>query len=339
MKNLFSFSIAAALAFGVNAYADAPAAKPEMKPQQVRWLLAHEPADAFRRAAKTFAEQLKRETNGELELVVLTPKDVGSDHQQLSSEEVFSLLSQGKVELSQTVTTGIGEIEKKFWVLDLPFLFRNHEHAAKVLEGKVGKQLLASLEKDKVKGLAFTYSGGFRVVPALDREIRSVKDFSGLRVRTSSSPVAHETLKALGATPVPMTIEDSQEALAAAQVGAAETTYIRVKSVIGENSKYVNETYHSLFLTSILASEKFYKSLSKRNQEALNRAALNAARIERQDSVNDGVKVRADFEKSGVKVVKMNSANLNEFRKTMAPIYKKFEPMFGRELIEDIRRQ
>lgn len=172
-----------------------------MKPIKVRWLIAHEPADAFRRAAKTFAEQLKIESKGQMELQVMMPKDFGSANGNIEPMEIFELLRDRKVELSQTVTTGIGMIEPTFWALDLPFLFRDHKHATKVLEGKVGTGLLASLEKSKMHGLAFTYSGGFRVVPSMSKAINSYADFKGMRVRTTNSPVAQATLEMLAALP------------------------------------------------------------------------------------------------------------------------------------------
>jgi len=314
----------------------ASASQTETKPIKVRWLIAHEPLDAFRRAAKTFSEELKKESHGQMELVVMLPKDVGSTTGNVEPKEIFDLLKHGDVELSQTVTSGVGEIEPNFYALDLPFLFRSHEHAAKVLEGKVGQHLLASLEKSEVRGLAFTYSGGYRVIPSVDKPIASVKDFKGMRVRTTASPVAQATLRQLGAVPVPLSLEDGHSAMSFGDIDAAETTYIRVTSVIGEKAKYLNETFHSLFLTSILASDKFYKSLSPENREALKRAAMTAARIERQDSIDDGVKVKAEFQSHGMKVVRMSAAEEKAFRAKVKPVYKKFDTMFEKNLVDDI---
>ena len=90
--------------------------------------------------------------------------------------------------------------------------------------------------------------------------------------------MAQATLRQLGAVPVPLSLEDGHNAMSLGDIDAAETTYIRVTSVIGEKAHYLNETFHSLFLTSILASDKFYKSLSAENKEALKRAAMKAGR-------------------------------------------------------------
>lgn len=341
MKNLLktqAFIMAGALV-SVGAVAYAANSEKTVKPVKVRWLLAHQPIDAFRRAAKSFAQELNKETNGQLELVLLEPKDVGSKTDNVEPKRIFELLANGDVELSQTVTTGIGEIEPDFWALDLPFLFKDHKHASRVLDGKVGGKLLASLEKRHIHGLAFTYSGGFRIIPSTSTALRSVEDFQGLKVRTTNSPVAQATLRMLGATPVPLSLEEGQTALNSGSIEAAETTYIRVNSVIGDNSKYLNDTGHSLFLTSILASDKFMSSLSPQNRAALRRAALNAARLEREDSVNDGNKLKAEFQEAGVQVVSMNKANREAFRRKVMPIYKKFETMFDSGLVNSIKAE
>lgn len=310
-------------------------AKP--KPRKIRWLIAHEPIDVFKRAAKNFNEALNKESGGTLELQVLTPSDVGQSDGNVPSKKIFHMLAAGKVDMSQTVTTGIGELEKKFWVLDLPFLFKNHEHAAKVLEGDVGQKLLASLEKDKLHGLAFTYSGGFRVIPSLSKGIHNVDDFKGLKVRTTNSPVAQETLKLLGAVPVETPLTAAKAKLEAKTVDAAETTYVRYNTVGSKDSKYVNETFHSLFLTALIAGDKFYSSLTPLEQQALRRAAIQAARIERADSLRDGEQVKQELLKNGHELVKMSDSDRKVFESKVQPVYQKFEPVFGKDLIQEIQ--
>ena len=325
------------LLFIGNSFADT-ASNLAPKPIKVRWLIAHEPIDAFRRAAKTFSAELSKESHGQMTLEILTPKDFGSS-ENMNPKKIFRLLRSGQVELSQTVTTGVGSIEPKFFVLDLPFLFKSHEHASRVLDGAIGHQLLASLDKTQVHGLAFTYSGGFRVVPSSNRAIHSADDFKGLNVRTTNSPVAQETLRLLGAKPVPMGINATKSALESNNVDAAETTYIRIPNVASDNTKFINETHHSLFLTAILASRKFYDSLSEENRGALSRAALSAAKIERQDSVDDGEKAKAAFQKKGVEIVEMSAANRTIFENRLQPVYKTFEGTLGKDLIQSILAQ
>ena len=85
--------------------------------------------------------------------------------------------------MSQMYTTTLGEFNKDLFVLDMPFLFRSHEHAAQVLEGQIGQSLMAGLAKSSnIQGLAFTYSGGYRMIAAT-KALKTVDDFKDVRIR------------------------------------------------------------------------------------------------------------------------------------------------------------
>lgn len=315
------------------------AAQNQTKPVTIKWLIAHEPISAFQRAAKTFAETVAKETKGEVQVQVLFPSDFGSKTGNLPTRKVLDLLAKNKVQMCQTVTTGIGEVEPKFWVFDLPFLFNGHDHATRVLDGQVGQKILASLSSRNLHGLAFTYSGGFRILPGKDRELRTIEDFKGLKVRTSMSPVAQQTYRLLGAQPVPTALHKAKDAFKSGKVDLGEATYVRFNTIAGKSEKVINETYHSLFLTAILSNESFFKSLSKEHRTAIEKAALEAARIERADSLTDGERVKQDAMKSGVKLVKMSDEELRRFEEATRPVYGDYAKQFGGELIEEIRKE
>jgi TRAP-type C4-dicarboxylate transport system substrate-binding protein len=84
----------------------------------------------------------------------------------VTKHDLLDLMEQGKIEMSQMYTTWLAEkIDQDMLALDMPFIFADHDHATRVLEGEVGEFLLNKItEKSNVRGMAFTYSGGFRNV-------------------------------------------------------------------------------------------------------------------------------------------------------------------------------
>ena len=66
--------------------------------------------------------------------------------------------------MSQTYSTVLGKLYNRLWALDLPFLFRSHQHAAAVLDGPIGSELLAGLVPSGLRGLSFTPIGGYRII-------------------------------------------------------------------------------------------------------------------------------------------------------------------------------
>jgi tripartite ATP-independent transporter DctP family solute receptor len=316
------------------------AAVSKTEPRKIRWVLAHEPVTLFNRAASHFAEEVKKRSNGQLEVEVLTVPQYAAKYNKgriLRHDQVVKYIQIGNIEMSQTYTTDLGRLNPDLYVLDLPFLFRNHAHATKVLEGEVGNALLAGLAPANVRGLAFTYSGGYRVIPS-KKEITSIDQFKGMKIRTSGSPVAKDTFAALGATPIPLDLEDVPQASKEGRIEGAESTYPRFYSMKqNEVSSVLNDTQHSLFLTSIVVNEKFWNSLSPDLQKAVRESAVSAARLERQESIEDAELTKEKCRKEGIKVTTLSEKEQERFKAATKDIYKKYHSKFSKDYISAIQ--
>ena len=258
----------------------------------------------------------------------------------VGKHELVDFLDRDDIQMSQTYTITLGQINKDFYALDLPFLFKDHDHASRVFESEIGKGLLDSLEKDhKIKGLAFTYSGGFRIIPGQEA-VNKIEDLRGMKIRTSHSPVAIDTFKALGANVVPMEIEELSEGLAQEEVTVGESTYPRVYA-LGQNkvSKVVNHTEHSLFLTSILIGSDFWNTLSADEQAIISEAAIEAARYERSISIDDIIATQTRCEQDGIQIIRMSSEEQVRFADATKGVYVKYADYFSKGLVEQIQQK
>jgi len=312
-----------------------------MSKKHVKWVLAHEPIELFIRAAKVFASEVNSRAPEALEIEVMTMSEYAEKYNNgvvVGKHELVDLLDSGAIQMSQTYTITLGKINKDFFALDLPFLFKDHDHASRVFEGDVGAELLDSLEQSKkIKGLAFTYSGGFRIIPG-NETVAKIEDLRGMKVRTSFSPVAIETFKTLGADVVPMELEELSDNLASANVAVGESTYPRVYALGHDKvSKVINHTEHSLFLTSILVGTDFWNTLSPELQAIVSESAKVAARYERSISIDDIVKTQVRAEADGIEVVRMSAEEKARFAEATKVVYQKFENYFTPGLVSKIQ--
>ena len=151
------------------------------KTTKIRWVIAHEPLSLFVRAAKDFQQFVNEAQSAEkIEVEVMTLNEYSekyNDGVAVSKHDLLDLMEQGKIEMSQMYTTWLAEdIEHDMLALEMPFIFENHEHATRVLEGEVGETLLEKItEKSNVRGMAFTYSGGFRNI-ITNKKVSGLKD-------------------------------------------------------------------------------------------------------------------------------------------------------------------
>jgi TRAP-type C4-dicarboxylate transport system substrate-binding protein len=313
-----------------------------MTKKHVKWVLAHEPIELFIRAAKVFASEVNSRAPEALDIEVMTMSEYAEKYNKgvmVGKHDLVDLLDAGEIQMSQTYTITLGKINKDFFALDLPFLFKDHDHASRVFEGKVGKGLLDSLqESKKVKGLAFTYSGGFRIIPG-NEPVSRIEDLRGVKLRTSFSPVAIETFKTLGADVVPMELEELTDNLGKATVAVGESTYPRIYALNQAGvSNYINHTEHSLFLTSILIGTDFWNTLSPELQTVVSESAQVAARHERELSIEDVKLVQARAQADGIEVIKMTTEEQARFAEATKVVYSKFENYFSAGLVEKIQK-
>ncbi|CAB4137942.1 DctP TRAP-type C4-dicarboxylate transport system, periplasmic component [uncultured Caudovirales phage] len=309
----------------------------------IRWVLAHEPYDLFLRAAEKFASEVAEKTNNEIKIEVLGLTeyvDLYNNGQALDRYKIRELVDNGTIEMSQMYTTTLGLLDQDMFVLDMPFIFRDHEHAARVLDGEIGQELMDSLaSKSNIKGLAFTYSGGFRAIIG-NRVIESIDDMKGMTVRVAHCPVAEDTIRALGAEPVVMPIEQLRDAIGSHTVDAGESTYPRIYGMKqNETAGVINHTEHSLFLTTLIMNKGLWNDLTVEQQQIFRDAALAAAHIERAESLEDVEITRDRAEKDGIRVVDLSDQTKQQFKQATQSIYSKYQNYFSNNLINRIQQQ
>jgi tripartite ATP-independent transporter DctP family solute receptor len=161
--------------------------------------LAHEVAVGSTQdmAAKKFAELVKERTNGEVVVSVFPNSGLGP------AQQALNLMRGGSIEIIQSGSTTFNGLVGETAALELPFLFRDSEHAYHVLDGKVGQSILDKLEPHGIKGLAFL-ENGWREVTNNRHPVRSHEDIKGLKIRTTPNPFHIQAFQLLGANPVPM---------------------------------------------------------------------------------------------------------------------------------------
>jgi TRAP-type C4-dicarboxylate transport system substrate-binding protein len=312
--------------------------------RKIRWLLYHTPVELFIRTAEAFSEKITELTNGNIEIEIIPLEDY--DQHVATQGEQFSpiaLMQSGDIEMSQIHTSRIGTWNTPdFFALELPFLFSDHDHATRVLDGEIGMGMLGRLSQTTpMRGLAFTYSGGYRVI-ASDKIINNVEDLAGLKVAVFSMPILHDIVKSFGCEPMVVSNrENSQEERAKRHLASLQTTLPRYQvEADAEVQKYVTNTQHSMYLTSIVISANFWDTLSIEEQAAMTEASQYSSKLERAWSIADADKIANDADEQK----RLKIQNYQEFpqvekdkMKAMSQkIYTKYTPMFSTGLVQGI---
>jgi tripartite ATP-independent transporter DctP family solute receptor len=263
-------------------------------------------------AVRHMGELLRQRTGGWHSIAV---ESSDKDSENFTAGQVrIGLLDMARVNLAVFNSLAPATI-----VPSLPFLFRSTEHLRRVLDGPIGRQILASLEGEGFIGLCF-YDMGARSFYSSKGPIRSVDDLKGLAVRVQPSDISVEMIKAMGARPVPMPFDHVTAALKAGVVDASENNWpAYVAAGHHRVAKYYSLTEHSMMPGVLVFSKKVWTELSPADRVALRAAAKESVPFMRArlDAYEVAARIRA--ENSGSQVI--DNVDRKSFADVLLPLY------------------
>lgn len=312
--------------------------------KKIKWLIAHEPVDLFLRTANAFSKKIAELTNNAYEVEIFTASQANEMVFKGNPKDPMTALESNEIQMSQLHISELARWHSPdFFALDLPFLFTSHDHATRVLEGEIGKTMLKGLAtRSPATGMAFTYSGGFRCVVS-EKEISSIDDLRNVKFATTFSPVSIDTVESFGATPKPFSIRDyhAKTSVEGSDAEVLETTIPRYLAQFKDsNKKFITNTKHSLFLTSIIIGNKFWESLSIEDQAKFQEACNYASQLERKWSVDEAEEFGAkpDHSDIGVSYREISQEETDKLKKLSEPVIDKYKTFFTAGLIDGIIR-
>lgn len=239
--------------------------------------LAHglDPSHPVHKAMEFLATRLDESSGGSLQLRIYPSEQLGSER------ECLELLQIGSLAMTKVSASVLESFSPAFRVLSLPFLFSDRDHVWEVLDGEIGRDLLAEPLQYRLRGLAF-YDAGSRSFYTTSRPVRSPEDLQGLKIRTMESATAMDMVRALGGSPTPISWGEIYTALQQGVVDGAENNPPSFHlSRHYEVAKYYSLDEHTSVPDVLLIGRAAWEALDSREQELLSAAARESAEYQK----------------------------------------------------------
>ncbi|GHU28842.1 ABC transporter substrate-binding protein [Betaproteobacteria bacterium] len=280
--------------------------------------------------AVKWAELLNAKSGGKLTLKIFGNGTLGGDVQ------VLSAVQGGTIDFTAMNSGILQGIQKEFAIFDFPFLFENGKEADAILDGAFGKKLADLLPAKGLYNLAY-WELGFRNLTNSKREVKSLDDISGLKVRVIQSPIYLDTFNALGANPVPMPFTELYTALEQKIIDGQENPFSVIESSkLNEVQKFLTVSNHMYNPQSLLVSKKKWDSLTKDEQEILSSTLVEATRWQRENSRKLGEDSLANLKKT-MTISTLPPEELTKIRAKLKPVIDKFGADVGTELVKELQ--
>jgi tripartite ATP-independent transporter DctP family solute receptor len=278
-------------------------------------------------AVNKFTELAATYTNGNVKVQAFHSAMLGSDEKQLQAVQAGT--QEFYIGTLAPLSTRVKEVQ----VWDLPFLFQNQKEVYAALDGPSVKTIFAKIEPSGLVGLTWT-GMGFRNLSNSRHPVRTVEDVSGLKLRVMANPVALDTWKSIGANAVPMAFSEVFTALEVKALDGQENPLLHMWSnKMQEVQKYISITNHVYTPVALVASKKFWDTLSESDKAGIQKAATEAGLLQRKLLDEGDRDVIAKFRSTGVEVYEVSADDLRKVQEKVKPVVEKFKERIGDEFV------
>lgn len=275
-----------------------------------------------------FCDEVEKGTQGRYKCQHFANSALGGEREQIEAVQL------GTQDLVNTSTGPVGNFVPEVKIVDIPFLFRDYDHARKVMDGPIGQDILTKFPSKGIIALAWT-ENGFRHMTNSKRDIVKPEDAKGLKMRTMENKVHMDGYRTFGILPTPMAFPELFGALQQGTVDGQENPIpVILASKFSQVQKHLSLTGHVYSPALLLLSPKVWNKLSDADKKVFVDAAKKAAVAQRKkvnDDENNGI---AQLEKDGMKVTK--TVDGAAFREALKPAYVGYAKEFGADNIKKI---
>lgn len=169
-------------------------------------------------ALRWMGKELDRESSGNLSLRVYHSGQLGREN------DTIDLARFGALDITRINFASLNNPFPVTRILSLPYIIESTEHLRRVVDGHVGRDILASFERRGLVGLAI-YDSGARCFYNHLRPVTEPRALVGLKIRVPPSDIFVSMVRALGANPTPLSYGEIFSALQTKLIDGAENNW------------------------------------------------------------------------------------------------------------------
>ena len=281
-------------------------------------------------AVEDMGKKLAAATHGRLTIVEYPSMQLGGEKETIEQTQV------GALAITRVSVGALGPVVDDLNVFNLPFLFRNTAHMEKVIDGKIGTELLQKITDNPnthLIGLCWMDAGA-RDMYDTKHPIKDLADMKGLKIRVMGNPMFVDMMNDLGANGVPMGYDQVFSALQTGVVDGAENN---PPSYVFDNhyqaAHYFTLTEHLVVPEVLVFSKIVWDKLSPADQALIKKLAREAQFDERKLWKEKEAAAYAKMKAAHIDVIRI--ADKKPFQEAVQPVWKKYGGKYA-ELIKEI---
>ena len=300
-------------------------------PIQIRMGGYGPPTTTHSRALKMIGDRLQAEFGDGIDIkYIWNVMDFG-----YPGEDVLWMVEHGILTLAYQSTSYLTSRVPELGFVDLPFLFKDLEHARTAMDGQLGEYLSKKIEQKVNYHMLGYFENGYRHISNCLREIHEPADLKDMRIRMLPSEVHCRTFELLGAKPIPCDLKIAIEKIVSGEVDAQENPLANTVTY-GAHKVHPYHTLSNHFYLSrgVYLNRTAYESWPTKLQSAIQTATREAVIAQRELAVEEEAIARKAIEDEGCIITELSEVERHAFVAAVQPLYKETRRRLGEQMFE-----
>src|SRR6266851_143487 len=282
-------------------------------------------------AVESLGRKLQQATAGRLSVQMYGSMQLGGEKEAIEQAQV------GAIQFARVSVGALGPVIDDLNVFNLPFLFRNTAHMQKVIDGRIGDELLEKVTSNQKAGLVGIcwMDAGARSIYDTKKPIKEIADLKGMKVRVMGNPMFVDMMNALGGNGVAMGYDQVFSALQTGVVDGAENN---PPSFVFDNhyqvAKYYSLTEHLIVPEMLVFSRVGWDKPSPEDQGLIKKFSREAQFDERQLWNKVEAEAITRMKAAGIEIIPI--ADKEPFQDAVKPVWDKYGAKYA-DLIKQIQ--
>jgi TRAP-type transport system periplasmic protein len=295
----------------------------------LRWGDTAAPAHPSVRATERAAKEVKEKTGGRIEIQSFPASQLGG------SRDMVEAVSSGAMTMVTEGAATLGQFVPPFIIMEAPYIWKDADHIHRVVKSPLMDELnKVSISSRGMRVIGSTYYGK-RHLTTGSREVRTVADMKGFKLRVPEVDVYRAMAEAWGARPTPLNFAELYLALSQGAVDGQENPLPTIQSgKLFEVQKYLVLTGHIITPRLIIINDAAWGKLAEADRAIVKSAIDSASAWQDQEILNQEATLADTFGKGGMIVVE---PDVESFRKpVIESVPRMFEAKWGKGLWDRI---
>lgn len=287
------------------------------------------PTTGFSRSLKFIGDRLEQQFGDRIDVKYCwNIMDFG-----YKAEEIWWLVESGILTLGYQSSSYLTDRVPELSIADLPFLFRDNDHARGAMDSALGKRLAEAIERECNYRILGWYENGFRHISNRLRPVRMPADLKDMHIRVLPSQIQKRTFELLGARPQIMDLTDAIRMIKASEIDAQENPLTNTVTYgVHKFHRFHTISNHFYISRPIFLNRPAFDSWPDDLKAAMQTAVTESVAFQRALHVQEEEDAEAAISAEGCEIVTLDAKQHDAFAAAVQPIYAEARQSLGGDL-------